>query len=177
MIFALSADDSTTKLLQHQNNEPLTIDDLWDFPVFMEEDVELGVVPASGGNLLLVPVFMDKEDGQEEDARINLPATAHSQYGNDHMLAAPVAILVTALADLHNDFRKALRGAIEDGFLDPRWGIGAIKIKKPKHKKDCPLSNNAGLTYVVTGKNAGCWLAEAITTTEIEDPEENENHD
>jgi hypothetical protein len=163
LIYLLATADNTVKRMQHDNNEPLGFDDFYalifptfTFPHLETDEVDMGVIPAHGGNLLLVPMENFPED-TEDGVRANQPATSHSKWGNEHPVLSDVAILITDIADLQNEVRTRLTGAIEDGFIDARWGIGTITPKE--HDDDCPLGQEShrGLTYIVTGEKAGTY--------------------
>jgi hypothetical protein len=73
---------------------------------------------------------------------------------------------VTSIEDLQRDFRELLAKPAEDGFIDPRWALTKVKVKK--HKKGCKLSESfAGLTYILTGEDAGTYQVVAFTESEI----------
>lgn len=163
MIYLLNTEDNTVKRMQHDNNEPLGFEDFYalifptfTFPHVETDEVDMGVIPAHGGNLLLVPME-DIEEDDDGGVSVNQPATSHSKWGNEHPILTRTAILITDIADLQNEVRARLKGAIEDGFVDARWAIGPITPKE--HDDDCPLGQEShrGLTYIVTGENAGTY--------------------
>jgi len=167
VIYLLQTNGNTINRIQHDNNEPIGFDDIWAFPVFEDEDTEIGVIAAKGGDLIIVPVEPHGEDEEEEDSvLINTPATSHAQFGNEQPILEPIAFLVTSIEDLQRDFREGLTKPVQDGFIDPRWALK--KVKPKKHAKDCRMAeSHAGLTYILTGEDAGSYQVVGFTASEI----------
>ena len=154
MIYMLTSHDKATQRLQHENYEPLGLEDFEEFPIFKDADMQLGVIPAHGGNIMFLPV-VDNEEYYEEVVPVNQPATSHSVWGSDAPILESVAVLVTD---------------IEDGFIDPRWAVGPVILKE--HEEGCLFEEHqGGITYIVHGPNEGTYLVTAIDDDDEEEGE------
>lgn len=167
MIYLMQTNGSTINRLQHENNEPIGITDIKEFPWFEDEETEIGVIPAKGGDILLVPVLPRDEEEEDDEHLVsaNMPASSHAQFGNEQPILAEIVLLVNSIEDLQTDFRQLLARPAEDGFIDSRWALG--KVKRKKHRADCKLSDShAGITYILTGEHAGNYQVQAFIERE-----------
>jgi hypothetical protein len=169
----MQASGGTINRVEHDNNEPIGFDDLRAFPLFDQEGTEIGVISAKGGDLIIVPVLPPPEE--EEGVLVNTPATTHAEFGHEQPITEELAFLVTSLEDLKLEFREALSKPARDGFVNARWALK--EVKRTKHQPDCGVSkllaeSHAGITYILTGEDAGTYMVMGFTETEEGEDEE-----